>query len=818
MMALKTLDTWVVADLETDTKDKIILLAVQYVCNEYGIKLPWDEVARLVDPLITEGAVIQHLAKLRVRMMAAGKDVPPPLKRGGGSSVSLFSRANLGKAVSTDSKTAAVSKAPAPKVDEVDNSNIVEEAGPSQVKRAKYEPKGDGQTSKGKNKAGIHEDSDCRVDISSGSEEPVRTSSKRAKNMQKRKGAISDGTKAAAAETLVSPMVGEKRKRQSGDVGANHNEKINVSTTCERGFRNAGQSVVNYAMLTEKDSTQKKKSKSGHEIEDDDFVGAGARFLELDAAARLDLIETLMFKIKFGQSTEGRELLQRIKDFDDNEFFQEIKSYYRKNQANSSGSAMEEGESVVESEGNSGTGFDDGTKENNNEIIYTNSENDMFDQTAIVQDSYLTANATGYDNTGFNAVPGNSVNNTPQVAAHEMFYQGSYPNMNQNLADMGAMPHMPQAGAREVFHASPNMVSINNSGNGMSMPQTPHIGSGETFFSGPYAYQSSACVNMGQSHHTSQAGAGGPTRHMSYEGVNNNFANTVPNQYTSQAEMGKRFHQPLNVDFSNTSDSVGVMHTSFLPAAYGSGSNNLAHMGPVTNSAPGGGGDVFSPAIRFSKTNSSSVPMNPLHPNSSGTGAFPLSSAPVGHKDLTSFNPGYTGLNTFLSPGAHEGGQGSQVNAIDETNMVTGLNQQPGFEDNLGMVQALNYSQYPGTGSEQAHDMDMSPFGIGSNQPVNNRSATINYGPNSGGFSLNVQQPLQTHSQDSVSKALEKPLSSSRVDLRPAPMSPRSQAAAYKKVTEEIDRYSHLEPAGDGWLDWLDPSKYTPEDWTLDDF
>lgn len=37
---------------------------------------------------ITDGAVIQHLAKIRQRMVSQGLDVPPPLRRGGGSIIS----------------------------------------------------------------------------------------------------------------------------------------------------------------------------------------------------------------------------------------------------------------------------------------------------------------------------------------------------------------------------------------------------------------------------------------------------------------------------------------------------------------------------------------------------------------------------------------------------------------------------------------------------------------------------------------------------------------------------------------------------------
>ncbi|KAI9730524.1 MAG: hypothetical protein M1834_005765 [Cirrosporium novae-zelandiae] len=70
-----------------DSDDKKLLLAIQSVCNQQGKKLDWDAIAKEVDPQITGGAAVQHLAKLRQRMVAEGFDVPPPLKRGGTATI-----------------------------------------------------------------------------------------------------------------------------------------------------------------------------------------------------------------------------------------------------------------------------------------------------------------------------------------------------------------------------------------------------------------------------------------------------------------------------------------------------------------------------------------------------------------------------------------------------------------------------------------------------------------------------------------------------------------------------------------------------------
>lgn len=68
--------------------DKKLLLALQYETNRQGINLPWNAIGKVMGEHITGGAVIQHLSKVRSRMVDQGLDVPPPLKRGGGSKIS----------------------------------------------------------------------------------------------------------------------------------------------------------------------------------------------------------------------------------------------------------------------------------------------------------------------------------------------------------------------------------------------------------------------------------------------------------------------------------------------------------------------------------------------------------------------------------------------------------------------------------------------------------------------------------------------------------------------------------------------------------
>jgi len=68
--------------------DKKLLLTIQQECNQQNITLPWKEIGETMGPLISGGAVVQHLSKLRIRMVAQNLSVPPPLKRGGGTKIS----------------------------------------------------------------------------------------------------------------------------------------------------------------------------------------------------------------------------------------------------------------------------------------------------------------------------------------------------------------------------------------------------------------------------------------------------------------------------------------------------------------------------------------------------------------------------------------------------------------------------------------------------------------------------------------------------------------------------------------------------------
>ncbi|OQE38917.1 hypothetical protein PENCOP_c007G06341 [Penicillium coprophilum] len=71
----RTLVRW---DVDTDIR---LLLAIQYACNKLGVKIPWKDVAEAMGEKFTEGAIVQHLSKLRAKRDEQDKPNPPPLKR-----------------------------------------------------------------------------------------------------------------------------------------------------------------------------------------------------------------------------------------------------------------------------------------------------------------------------------------------------------------------------------------------------------------------------------------------------------------------------------------------------------------------------------------------------------------------------------------------------------------------------------------------------------------------------------------------------------------------------------------------------------------
>ena len=87
-------------DTEAEVYDQRCLLALQHVLSIKGIKIPWDEVGAKLGPTITEGAIVQHLAKLRNKLENEGVKVTPALQRGGRIRIGHATAANNVKTVS----------------------------------------------------------------------------------------------------------------------------------------------------------------------------------------------------------------------------------------------------------------------------------------------------------------------------------------------------------------------------------------------------------------------------------------------------------------------------------------------------------------------------------------------------------------------------------------------------------------------------------------------------------------------------------------------------------------------------------------------
>ncbi|KAF2719577.1 hypothetical protein K431DRAFT_305018 [Polychaeton citri CBS 116435] len=62
--------------------DQLVLLYVDYICIQKGITIPWDDIARCIQPFLSGDAIKQHLAKVREAREVEGRPVPPKLERG----------------------------------------------------------------------------------------------------------------------------------------------------------------------------------------------------------------------------------------------------------------------------------------------------------------------------------------------------------------------------------------------------------------------------------------------------------------------------------------------------------------------------------------------------------------------------------------------------------------------------------------------------------------------------------------------------------------------------------------------------------------
>ena len=69
--APRKLITW------TDEKNAHLLILIDHVCKEHGIKLPWSEIAALLNEGTSAGAIEQHISKLRAKRLELGLATHP---------------------------------------------------------------------------------------------------------------------------------------------------------------------------------------------------------------------------------------------------------------------------------------------------------------------------------------------------------------------------------------------------------------------------------------------------------------------------------------------------------------------------------------------------------------------------------------------------------------------------------------------------------------------------------------------------------------------------------------------------------------------
>ena len=216
-----------------DDMDKKLLLTIQSVCNSDGVKIPWDKVGAIMGDHISDGAVIQHLAKLRQRMVAQGLSVPPPLRRGGGS---LISTGYSGSSYSASKPTAARNtKATANRatlnaaqgVKEEDEeefdvdkaSDPDEEFAEARSKRAKREPK----SKKSRVKKEDSDDDDEPVPKAEKADGKRKRSQQEADKIKAKNMLVVEEAESAAASRALQRLSGipveERERRSSVDYG-----------------------------------------------------------------------------------------------------------------------------------------------------------------------------------------------------------------------------------------------------------------------------------------------------------------------------------------------------------------------------------------------------------------------------------------------------------------------------------------------------------------------------------------------------------------------------------------------------------------------
>lgn len=245
-----------------------------------GVNLPWDAIARTLNIGTTGGAVVQHLAKLRIRRVDAGLAVPPALRRGGGGTNRVASR-SAGPLSSTRIVT--------PKV-----------ISKRTVRKSSKARKTDMSDSDGDET----DDGDWKSDEDA---TYMRARSKRARKRSAGKGPsrkINEETSDEEIDKDLSPTkAGEKRKRS--DVKASKTKGDETTSPTSRGRK--------HPMKVESNAGGDSDD-SDHDSSGADMVAAGAPFLALeddhDVRANIEKKPSLIAKFPY----RGNFTMDRLQD------------------------------------------------------------------------------------------------------------------------------------------------------------------------------------------------------------------------------------------------------------------------------------------------------------------------------------------------------------------------------------------------------------------------------------------------------------------------------------------------------------------------
>lgn len=241
--------------------NKKLLLAIQSACNSAGVRVPWDKVGEIMGEQISDGAVIQHLAKLRQRMIQQGQLVPPPLRRGGGNPISTAKNAGSAKvaAKKPSGGLSGLTLATNEDDEEIDvdkAADMDEEYGQPGTKHLKREKK-TATAEKGSSKAKGQVVS--KVEESDGSE-----------------GSIAD-------QKAMKAAIAKKRKRVMKKTGHGKGKSLPKGKGLSPSKR-VRRSSVDYAELSA-DYEGKREDDSG---EDDEYVGAAAPYMKFAETPELE--------------------------------------------------------------------------------------------------------------------------------------------------------------------------------------------------------------------------------------------------------------------------------------------------------------------------------------------------------------------------------------------------------------------------------------------------------------------------------------------------------------------------------------------------